>query len=561
MMTSPLETWSLHGTRRRTVPRARLAVEGLEARWVPSTFETIPQPIAPYLAQTSKLDITAPDFKAVASLSDGAETASFSQAGQALTTMPGQWSSPPDSESDTPRVVFIRNFTLETTIALDAPVSTFGFELEPNRSDVFSVTARFEDGDGNVLGAITRDVSGRAGARLFAGTDLSGTGISSVVLAVDAPANGFAVAQVRYSGSNLALAGPYVTASAPTNPVQTLDHVTVTFNQPTDPATFTPDQVTLTDPDGNPVPISPDSIVPNADGTVYTISFDPQNALGQYSLAVGPGITDLNGNPMDQDFDGIPGEATDVYQAAFTVSNELVVNGGFETGDLRGWTQDSLNESTFVSSRPNPPHSGTFAVQTGSFGSLPDFFWQDLSTTPGATYHVSFWFLKNGGHETQTSLIVSWGRTSEIMGRIIHFELNSPDHDYVESTIDVVATETTTRLTFFDHNENRLGLDAIDDVSVTLVRSSPGSNPGGRAGDSTLASSLVTPAFTRVSLAAIGPATVRTDPAANPDRYFATPAKPLDPVVAFLRPVLRPVPVHPADDPLDLLGGLDGWML
>src|SRR5262249_27019780 len=146
------------------------------------------------------------------------------------------------------------------------------------------------------------------------------------------------------------LAGPYVTASAPTRHVQTLDHVTVTFNQPTDPATFTADQVTLTDPDGNPVPITQDHIVPNGDGTVYTISFDPQNALGQYSLAVGPGVTDLNGNPMDQEFDGIPGEDTDVYTATFTVSDELVVNGGFETGDLTGWTQDELNERTFVSS-------------------------------------------------------------------------------------------------------------------------------------------------------------------------------------------------------------------
>src|SRR5262249_36826070 len=186
------------------------------------------------------------------------------------------WSSPPDSESDTPRVLFIRNFTLETTIALDAPVLTFGFELEPSARDVFSVTATFKDGGGNVLGAITRDVSGRAGARLFAATDLSGTGISSVVIAVGAPALGFGIAQVRNSGSNLALAGPYVPASAPTRPVQTLDHVTVTFNQPTDPATFTADQVTLTDPDGNPVPITQDHIVPNGDGTVYTISFDPQ---------------------------------------------------------------------------------------------------------------------------------------------------------------------------------------------------------------------------------------------------------------------------------------------
>src|SRR5262249_708778 len=81
----------------------RLAGEAREARWLLSqAFQTIPQPIAPSLAQTAKLEIPEPDFTTVASLSDGAETASFSQPGQALTTVAGQWSSPPDSESDTP---------------------------------------------------------------------------------------------------------------------------------------------------------------------------------------------------------------------------------------------------------------------------------------------------------------------------------------------------------------------------------------------------------------------------------------------------------------------------
>src|SRR5262245_1716951 len=130
--------------RRGRKSSVRPAVEALEARWVLSqTFQTIPQPIAPYLAQTSKLDITDPDFTSVASLSDGAETANFSLSGQVFTTPDtwASWSSPPDSESDTPRVLFFRNFTLESTIALDAPVLTFGFELEPNVADVFSVTA------------------------------------------------------------------------------------------------------------------------------------------------------------------------------------------------------------------------------------------------------------------------------------------------------------------------------------------------------------------------------------------------------------------------------------
>jgi hypothetical protein len=106
------------------------------------------------------------------------------------------------------------------------------------------------------------------------------------------------------------------------------------------------------------------------------------------------------------------------------------------------------------------------------------------------------------------------------------------------------------------------GFDALDDVSVTPVGNGPRTNPGRRAGDATLASALVTPATVRVSPATVAPAAVTADyPAANPDQYFAPPAKPLDPVVASLRPVLRRVPVNPVHDPLDLLGGLDGWTL
>jgi hypothetical protein len=55
-----------------------------------------------------------------------------------------------------------------------------------------------------------------------------------------------------------------------------------------------------------------------------------------------------------------------------------------------------------------------------------------------------------------------------------------------------------------------------------------------------------------------GGSIVNTDhPAANLDRYFAAPATPLDPVVT----PRRPAPVNPAYDPLNLLGGLDGWTL
>jgi len=41
---------------------------------------------------------------------------------------------------------------------------------------------------------------------------------------------------------------------------------------------------------------------------------------GEYQVFVGPDVTDVAGNPMDQDGDGLPGELTDAYAWSFTTS-------------------------------------------------------------------------------------------------------------------------------------------------------------------------------------------------------------------------------------------------
>src|SRR5262249_56161026 len=125
-----------------------------------------------------------------------------------------------------------------------------------------------------------------------------------------------------------------------------------------------------------------------------------------------------------------------------------------------------------------------FAAQVGSFGALQEFFWQDLSTTPGATYHISFSYFRDG--KTPANLQVFWGPFLNI-----YSEFDSAAHDYVEHTIDLVATDTTTRLTFFVRNE--LGFDALDDVSVTLVGGSPRPKPALPLPHPTLPSALRPP--------------------------------------------------------------------
>lgn len=145
------------------------------------TFTPISSPDATYLASTTYIDPSAtPDYTNVFSISDGTQTVTFSLAdGSAVyyvnkRTAPGNgwltWSQAPDSQrgpNDT-LPVFYSNGAEVLRFGLATPVNIFGFEAEPNPYAVHTMTANFYDASDNLLGTISRDVNGYAGARLFA---------------------------------------------------------------------------------------------------------------------------------------------------------------------------------------------------------------------------------------------------------------------------------------------------------------------------------------------------------------------------------------------------------
>ncbi len=80
---------------------------------------------------------------------------------------------------------------------------------------------------------------------------------------------------------------------------------TVKFSEAIDSLATAPGVVlTLTDPDGTPVPLS--NVVGSVD--TYTVSFNPQVKPGQFRLAANTAVVDLAGNAIDQDRDGVKGE-------------------------------------------------------------------------------------------------------------------------------------------------------------------------------------------------------------------------------------------------------------
>lgn len=101
-------------------------------------------------------------------------------------------------------------------------------------------------------------------------------------------------------------------------------------------------------------------------------------ARGRYELRMTEdGITDRALNPL----------GSGIFTSDFILKEQPLQNSGFETGDFSGWTQSGNLGFTSVSGNP---HTGSFAAWFGPIGSL-GFISQNISTTPGHVYTVSFW--------------------------------------------------------------------------------------------------------------------------------------------------------------------------
>jgi hypothetical protein len=131
--------------------------------------------------------------------------------------------------------------------------------------------------------------------------------------------------------ATFSLQGPQVIASTPTGtdhlPGELISSATVTFNEPIDPATFTPDKVSeFRGPDGLHA-INSVTPVAGSNNTSFTIAFDPLSVTGRYTMLVGPDIRDLAGHQMDQNGNFIEGEIPDdVYQLTFGIQGLVVID-------------------------------------------------------------------------------------------------------------------------------------------------------------------------------------------------------------------------------------------
>ena len=117
---------------------------------------------------------------------------------------------------------------------------------------------------------------------------------------------------------------PQVTALSPDTPQSgPVDHIDITFNTPMDPATFTPEDITILKPTGANITLT--SVTPIDSGeTVFRVAFPAQTAAGTYRVDLGPEVSDSSGRLLDQDGDGIFGEPEDdAFADVFQIAGDV----------------------------------------------------------------------------------------------------------------------------------------------------------------------------------------------------------------------------------------------
>ena len=166
------------------------------------------------------------------------------------------------------------------------------------------------------------------------------------------------------------------------------------------------------------------------------------------------------------------------------MAGNIVTNGGFETGDLTGWTTNRNALDPWIigppgySSQggPSSAHSGLYFVTEGcdvlggpcvGAGATEDYLYQDLTTVPGGIYTLSFYYDQGrecGGGTCE--LEVLFGGVSVLDLKLSSGRNTDPGYSFYSVT-GLTATSTTTRLQF-DGNQD-YSFDALDDVSVSQI--------------------------------------------------------------------------------------------
>jgi len=155
--------------------------------------------------------------------------------------------------------------------------------------------------------------------------------------------------------------------------------------------------------------------------------------------------------------------ATGITMSAGSANAELIVNGGFETGNLAGWTNTGNTGFTGVTGAPYN-RSGNFGAFLGPVGSQGQLS-QTFASVPGAIgYEVDFSNVNFSGSGVHNFSALFNGNTI--------YTAPAPAFPYTDLSFTVAAGAGPTQTLLFDyrHDPSFFGLD---DVSVNQIVPEP----------------------------------------------------------------------------------------
>ena len=138
----------------------------------------------------------------------------------------------------------------------------------------------------------------------------------------------------------------------------------------------------------------------------------------------------------------------------------FVANGDFETGDFTAWTQ--FGNTAFSGVDVNTPQAGNFAAYFGN--PSPGGILQQLATTAGVTYRVSFWLQNEAdalGVAAPNAFEFNWN------GGAAEFSLTNsgPFGYHLYEFNNLIATSASTELRFtFTQSPAFWDLDSVQAV-------------------------------------------------------------------------------------------------
>ena len=164
------------------------------------------------------------------------------------------------------------------------------------------------------------------------------------------------------------------------------------------------------------------------------------------------------------------------------MAQNIVQNPGFETGTAAPWVVQGWGVTT------GGAHTGSYYAETpcvgaGCIAPAPGsgaWLYQDLATTVGATYTLTFYYYPGPG-TYGTELQVLWGASGTQLttggagvcsGNCVFDNTSVNSTSYVQYTVNnLVATSATTRLEFLGRQDP--SSDGLDDVVVQLTNAAP----------------------------------------------------------------------------------------